>query len=102
MREPWRAAEAWHNEKVLAKGQLQQQLKGSCREAEAETMRSPGEVQRCECSPTVADPSALESQHHRRTTKDSSRSGASLRPEDKLCVQERVEPPGWGNPRDGE
>lgn len=45
MKEPWRAAEAQHNEKLLAKGQLQQQLKGSCREAEAKTMRSPGEVQ---------------------------------------------------------
>lgn len=52
-------------------------------------MRSPGEVQ-------VQPNCALESQHHRRTTKDSSRSGASLRLEDKLCVQERVEPPGGG------
>lgn len=45
LKEPRRAAEAWHKEKQLVKGQPQQQFKGSCREAEAESVRSPGEVQ---------------------------------------------------------
>lgn len=101
LKEPWRAAEARHNEKLLAKGQLQQQLKGSCREAEAETMRSPGEVQvqpNCSRLQCFGEPAP---QKNYQGQQQEWRQPAL---EDKLCVQERVEPPGagGGSPRDGE